>query len=277
MLLDGGAVQSTFNAHNSQTVWAYVGHSEFDLSDTFVSASLRRPGDNASMETTESGVKTATGDSGTAHGSMMEVEEETSVTDSSANLQSESTHGIEPTPIQDMEEQEAVLGLQEFDLPGTSVSASLCWLGHNAGMETKESAVKTATGDSGTANDSMMEVEEETPVTDLGFNLQLQSEATVGIDYTSTQDMEEEEEQMTAIQGAQVPQAPTTPACDATTFDRGHQSQIQIQACSCSPRHRLDSLAARGIVTVVDSGMLMMTTCPGLVLTCSGFNRLRHR
>ena len=44
---------------------------------------------------------------------------------------------------------------------------------------------------SGTVNGSMMEVEEETSVTESGANLQLQS--TVGIDYTSTQDMEEEE------------------------------------------------------------------------------------
>jgi hypothetical protein len=56
-------------------------------------------------------------------------------------------------------------------------------------METTESAVKTATGDSGTANGSMMDVEEETFVTESGANLQLQS--TVGIDYISTQDMEE--------------------------------------------------------------------------------------
>ena len=113
-------------------------------------------------------------------------------------------------------------------------------------METTESAVKTATGDSGTANDSMMEVEEETSVTDLGANLQLPS--TVGIDYTSTQDMEEEEEPMTAIQDAPAPQAPPTPACDATTLDRGHQSQILIQAGSRPSRHGLDSPAARGIV-----------------------------
>ena len=43
------------------------------------------PGDNAGMDMegpTESAAKTATGDSGTANGSMMEVEEETSVTES---------------------------------------------------------------------------------------------------------------------------------------------------------------------------------------------------
>jgi hypothetical protein len=73
----------------------------------------------------------------------------------------------------------------------------------------------------------MMEVEEETSVTESGANLQLQS--TVGIDYTRTQDMEEEEEPMTAIQGAQATQAPSTPVCDATTIQRGPQSQIQIQ------------------------------------------------
>ena len=53
---------------------------------------------------------------------------------------------------------------------------------------------------SGTVNGSMMEVEEETSVTESGANLQLQS--TVGIDPTSNQDMEEEEEPMTAIAGS---------------------------------------------------------------------------
>ena len=83
-------------------------------------------------------------------------------------------------------------------------------------METTESAVKTATGDSGTANDSMMEVEEETTVPDLGANLQLPS--TVGIDYTSTQDMEEEEEPMTAIQGP--------------TVRRHHKPQLHLHVMS---------------------------------------------
>ena len=69
---------------SSQTVWASVGHSQFDLPGTSVGASWRRPGDNAGMETTASAVKTATGDSGTVNGSMMEVEEETSVTESGA-------------------------------------------------------------------------------------------------------------------------------------------------------------------------------------------------
>jgi hypothetical protein len=58
-------------------------------------------------------------------------------------------------------------------------------------MDATESAVQMTMGDSGTANDSMMEVEEETSVTDLGDNLHLPS--TVGMDYTSTQDMEAEE------------------------------------------------------------------------------------
>ena len=38
MLMEGEAVQSTFNAQNSQTVWASVGHSEFDLPGTSVGA-----------------------------------------------------------------------------------------------------------------------------------------------------------------------------------------------------------------------------------------------
>ena len=54
-----------------------------------------------------------------------------------------------------------------------------------------ESAVQMTMGDSGTANDSMMEVEEETSVTDFGDTLHLPS--TVGIDSTSAQDMEAEE------------------------------------------------------------------------------------
>ena len=44
----------------------------------------------------------------------------------------------------------------------------------------------------------MMEVEEETSVTASGTNLQPQS--TVGIDHAYTQDMENEEEPMTATQ-----------------------------------------------------------------------------
>jgi hypothetical protein len=77
--MEGESVQSTFNAQNSQTVWASMGpgHSKFDFPDTSVGASRHRPGDNAGMEKTESAVKTATGDSGTVNGSMMEVEEET--------------------------------------------------------------------------------------------------------------------------------------------------------------------------------------------------------
>ena len=50
----------------------------------------------------------------------------------------------------------------------------------------------------------MMEVEEETSVTASGTNLQPQS--TVGIDHAHTQDMEDEEEPMTATQGAQATQ-----------------------------------------------------------------------
>ena len=50
----------------------------------------------------------------------------------------------------------------------------------------------------------MMEVEEETSVTASGTTLQPQS--TVGIDHAYTQDMENEEEPMTATQGAQATQ-----------------------------------------------------------------------
>ena len=75
--------------------------------------------------------------------------------------------------------------------PGTSVGSSRHQLGRNTGMAATESAVQMTMGDSGTANDSVMEVEEETSVTDLGDNLHLPS--TVGMDYTSTQDMEAEE------------------------------------------------------------------------------------
>ena len=62
-------------------------------------------------------------------------------------------------------------------------------------MTTTKSVVQTIAGDSGTANDNMMEVEEETSVTASGTNLQPQS--TVGIDHAHTQDMEDEEEPMT--------------------------------------------------------------------------------
>jgi hypothetical protein len=68
MLMEREAVQSTFNVQKSKTVWASLGHSEFDLPGTSVGASRRRPGDNADMNRA---VKTTTGDSGTANGSMM--------------------------------------------------------------------------------------------------------------------------------------------------------------------------------------------------------------
>ena len=104
MLMAGEAVQSTFNVQKSKpvTVWASLDHREFDLPGTSVSASRRRPGDNAGMETTESAVKTATGDSGTVNGSMMAVEEETSVTESVTTLQPQSTVGIDATRNQDI-------------------------------------------------------------------------------------------------------------------------------------------------------------------------------
>ena len=70
-------------------------------------------------------------------------------------------------------------------------------------------AVQMTAGDSGTSNDSMMEVEEETSVPALGANLQVLS--TVDIDCTGNRDMEEEEEPTTAIQGVQAPQTPSTP------------------------------------------------------------------
>jgi hypothetical protein len=113
-------------------------------------------------------------------------------------------------------------------------------------MDATESAVQTATGDSGTANDSMMEAEEETSVTDLGANVQPPS--TVDMDYTSTQDMEEEEELMVTIHGAPATQAARTHTCAATAIQRGSQSQIQIQADSRPSRHGFNSPAARGIV-----------------------------
>jgi len=71
-------------------------------------------------------------------------------------------------------------------------------------MTMTKSVVQTIAGDSGTANDHMMEVEEETSVTASGTNLQPQS--TVGIHHAHTQDMEDEEEPMTAMQGAQATQ-----------------------------------------------------------------------
>ena len=71
-------------------VWASLDHSEFDLPGTSVGASQRRPGDNAGRERA---VKTTTGDSGTANASMMEVEEETSVTEPGVRLQPQSIIG----------------------------------------------------------------------------------------------------------------------------------------------------------------------------------------
>ena len=76
----------------------------------------------------------------------------------------------------------------EFDLPGTSVSVSRHQPADNTVMTTTKSVVQTIAGDSGTANDHMMEVEEETSVTASGTNLQPQ--LTVGIDHAHTQDME---------------------------------------------------------------------------------------
>ena len=55
-----------------------------------------------------------------------------------------------------------------FDLPGTSISASRRRSNDNAVMITTQSAVQMTAGDSDPANDSMMEVEEETSVPALG-------------------------------------------------------------------------------------------------------------
>ena len=55
-----------------------------------------------------------------------------------------------------------------FDLPGTSISASWHRSHDNAVMVTTQSAVQTTAGDSNPANDSMMEVEEETSGSALG-------------------------------------------------------------------------------------------------------------
>jgi hypothetical protein len=71
MLMEGEGVRSLSTVQQKNNpVWAALGHSEFALPGTSVSASLRRLGHNAGMEMTESAVKTATGDSGTAHGSV---------------------------------------------------------------------------------------------------------------------------------------------------------------------------------------------------------------
>jgi hypothetical protein len=140
----------------------------------------------------------------------------------------------------------AALAHNVLDFPGTSVGSSRRQLGRNAGMDATESAVQMTMGDSGTANDSMMEVEEETSVTNLGDNLHLPS--TVGMDYTSTRDMPDEEDLMTAIHGTQAPQTSSTPACDATQIERGPQPQIQTQVGSRPFRHGLDNTATRRIV-----------------------------
>ena len=69
-----------------------------------------------------------------------------------------------------------------FDLPGTSISASWHRSHDNAVMVTTQSAVQTTAGDSNPANDSMMEVEEETSGSALGVTRhRLDSTATRGI------------------------------------------------------------------------------------------------
>jgi hypothetical protein len=78
-----------------------------------------------------------------------------------------------------------------LDFPGTYVGSSQRQLGRNPDIDAPESAVHMTMGDSGTAHDSMMEVEEETSVINLGDNLYLPS--TVGMDYTNTQAMGAEE------------------------------------------------------------------------------------
>ena len=99
MLMAGEAVQSTFIVQKSKTVRASSDHNEFDLPGTSVGASQRRSGDNAGRDRA---VKTTTGDSGTATASMMEVEEETYVTESGANIQPQSTTGLDYPSNQDM-------------------------------------------------------------------------------------------------------------------------------------------------------------------------------
>ena len=154
-LPQGEAVQSIFNVQTHKRDWAQasLSHCEFVLPGTSISASRRRPRDNAGTTTTESVVQTIAGDSGTANEHMMEVEEETSVTDLGGNLHLPSTVGMDYTNTQDMEAEEAgsggdmlgfgrtslinttdppspltidwaSLGQSEFDLPGTSVSVN---------------------------------------------------------------------------------------------------------------------------------------------------------
>ena len=76
----------------------------------------------------------------------------------------------------------ASLAHNVFDLPGTHVGSSQRQLGRHRDTDAPESAVHMTGGDSGTANDSMMEVEEETSVTDLGVTRhRLDNTATRGI------------------------------------------------------------------------------------------------
>ena len=76
----------------------------------------------------------------------------------------------------------ASLAHNVFDLPDTHVGSSQRQLGRHRDTDAPESAVHMTGGDSGTANDSMMEVEEETSVTDLGVTRhRLDNTATRGI------------------------------------------------------------------------------------------------
>ena len=153
MLMEGETAQSPLSVQNNTSVWASLAHNVLDSPGTSVGSSRRQLGCNPAMDAPESAVHMTMGDSGTAHDSMMEVEEETSVTDLGDNLHLPSTVGMDSTSAQDMEAEEAgpggdmpgfsqaslitttdspspltidwaSLGQSEFDLPGTSVSAS---------------------------------------------------------------------------------------------------------------------------------------------------------
>ena len=154
MLLEGETVQSLLSVQKNTPVWASLAHNVLDFPGTSVSSSRRKLGRHPDTDAPESAVHMSMGDSGSAHNSMMEVEEETSVTDLGDNLHLPSTVGMDYTSTQDMEAEEAgsggdmpgfsqaslitthdspspltidwaSLGQSEFDLPGTSVSASL--------------------------------------------------------------------------------------------------------------------------------------------------------
>ena len=155
MLMEGETAQSPLSIQNNTSVWASLAHNVLDFPGTSVGSNRRQLGCNLDTDALESTVHMTMGESGTAHDSesMMEVEEETSVTTLGDNLHLPSTVGMDSTSAQDMEAEEAgpggdmlgfsqaslitttdslspltidwaSLGQSEFDLPGTSVSAS---------------------------------------------------------------------------------------------------------------------------------------------------------